>query len=101
MNLDVTNQSGWQQLVQRLPAAAFSIETARACGALLRRREVQTTEQWRRRSTTYGPGGKWLREVSAWAAANRIAALSDVGALTRLRGAADWVGHLVAEILGG
>lgn len=99
MNLDVTNQSGWQQLVQRLPAAAFSIETARACGALLRRREVQTTEQLLRLSLTYGPGGKSLREVSAWAAANGIAELSDVGVLKRLRGAADWVGHLVAEIL--
>src|SRR4051812_39480260 len=99
MNLDVTNESGWQQLVQRLPAAAFSIEAARAFGALLRRREVRTPEQLLRVILAYGPGAMSLREVSAWLAAAGIAKLSDVGVLKRLRSAADWLAHLVAEML--
>src|SRR5689334_8998946 len=99
MNLDVMNESGWQQLVQRLPAAALSIEAARACGALQRRREVRTPEQLLRLILAYGPGAMSLRQTSAWAAVAGVAELSDVGLLKRLRGAADWLDHLVAEIL--
>jgi IS4 transposase len=40
-----------------------------------------------------------LREVSAWAEAQGIAALSDVAVLKRLSGAADWFGALLAQLL--
>lgn len=43
--------------------------------------------------------GLSLREASAWAGLNGIAAMSDVAVMKRLRGSADWLGHLAGRLV--
>jgi len=82
-----------------LPAALDLEKTARACGALLRRREIGDAASLLRLALAYGPCGLSLRGTAAWAELCGIGSLSDVAVLKRLRGAADWLEHIVGAIL--
>src|SRR5438477_5479464 len=96
---DPRDHAEWRLLLKRLPAAKALDASARALGALKRRREIKTGEGLLRLALGYGPGGLSLREASAWAGLIGLADLSDVAVLKRLRGAADWLGRLVGQIL--
>jgi len=67
--------------------------------ALSRRRQVVSASDLLRLCLAYGLCDMSLRQVAAWAATIGLAQLSDVAVLKRLRGAADWLGHLVAQWL--
>lgn len=99
MNQSLALDEQWP-LVLALIAGPDGLDaSARAHGALVRRREVRDGATLLRLGLGYGPGGMSLREAAAWADAQGIAALSDVALLKRLRKAADWFGVLAAQVL--
>ena len=96
---------GWRQLLSRLASTEDLEASAKASGALIRRREIKSAEDLLRLALAYGPCGMSLRGVAAWAQTVGLGELSDVAALNRLRGCADWlqeiVGGLLARALSG
>lgn len=89
----------FSKLLSRLPEGLDLDASARSHGALIRRRAVRDGATLLRLAFAYAVCGFSLRGASAWAALGAVARLSDVALLNRLRGAADWLGALVAAIL--
>ena len=90
---------GWEQLLSRLGSLEDLEASAKASGALLRRREIKTAADLLRLALAYGPCGMSLRTVAAWAHTMRLGDLSDVAALKRLRGCARWLQGIVGTLL--
>ena len=90
-------EQDWQVLLTLLPADLEA--SAKALGALRRRRGVQSAAVLLRLAFAYAYCGLSLRAVAAWAAQVGIAQLSDVALLQRLRHASPWLGHLLAQKL--
>src|SRR5918997_1337909 len=81
-------------------SAAIDLEaTARASGALVRRRAIRSAEMPLRLALAYGPGGLSLRAAAAWAGASGLADLSDTAVMKRLRQAAPWLGEVAGALL--
>jgi len=99
MNHAFSLDEDWQTVLARIAEPSALDASARAHGALVRRREVRDGATLLRLGLGYGPGGMSLREAAAWAETQGIAGLSDVALLKRLRGAADWFGVLAAQVL--
>ncbi|MBP7000764.1 IS4 family transposase [Amaricoccus sp.] len=99
MRQALSSGDGWAEVVARLGTADDLAASARDAGALTRRRGVADASSLLRLGLCYGPGGMSLRETAAWAQMQGIAKLSDVALLKRLRGAADWFGHLAGRIV--
>jgi hypothetical protein len=93
-------EADWQALISGLSQSIDLERTARATGALVRRRNVADAATLLRLALAYGPGGMSLRSAAAWAGLNDVASLSDVALLKRLRGAADWLGSIAGALLG-
>jgi hypothetical protein len=91
--------SGWKELVRRLGSPDELEASAKASGALLRRREIKSAEDLLRLVLAYGPCGKSLRETAAWAQTTGLGEMSDVAVLKRLRGCASWLEGLVGGLL--
>lgn len=89
----------WDELVGRLGSAEALEASAREAGALLRKRQVGGAVDLLRLCFAYVLGGFSLRTLAAWAEQRALASMSDVAMLKRLKGSADWVGGLVAELL--
>lgn len=89
----------WPALLAALPADFNLDETARASGALRRRRAIGDAAALLRLALGYGPGGLSLRGAAAWAELAGVASLSDVAVLKRLRGAGDWLSHIAGALL--
>ena len=94
---DSRSDREWRRLRRRLPARLGP--SARACGALVRRREIKTAANLLRLAFVYGPGGLSLRETSVWAGLTGVADLSAVAVMKRLRSAAPWLEHLTSKML--
>ncbi len=90
---------GWSHLLSRVGSSAELEATARASGALVRRREIKSAEDLLRLALAYGPCGMSLRGVAAWAQTMGLGELSDVAALKRLRGSAGWLERIVGLLL--
>lgn len=99
MEHDFSSDAGWSGLLARVGTRDDLDASARASGALTRRRGVRDGASLLRLGLGYGPGGMSLREAAAWAQMQGIAELSDVALLKRLRGAADWFGSLAGQVL--
>src|ERR687894_3739 len=67
----------WPDLVAVVSAAIDLEATARASGALVRRRAIRSAEMLLRLALAYGPGGLSLRSAAAWAGVHGLADLSD------------------------
>jgi hypothetical protein len=80
----------WSRVLALLPADLEG--SARASGALRRRRAVRSAAVLRRLVLADALSGWPLRLVAAWAAARGLAALSDAALLYRLRGTRGWLG---------
>jgi Transposase DDE domain len=81
-------------------SAAIDLEaTARASGALVRRRAIRSAEMLLRLALAYGPGGLSLRMAAAWAGVSGLADLSDTAVMKRLRKAAAWLGEVAGALL--
>lgn len=89
----------WEDLVRRLGTSAALDASAKAAGALRRRRSVASGEVLLRLCFAYVLGGLSLRMLAAWAEERSLASLSDVALLKRLKSCADWLGMLVSEQL--
>ena len=92
------SEADWAWVVSRLGSGPELERSARESGALVRRRRIRDAEALLRLCLSYGCGLS-LREASAWAELNGIAALSDVAVLKRLRGSADWLGSLAGAVV--
>jgi hypothetical protein len=90
---------GWKELESRLGSPEELEASAKASGALVRRREIRTTADLLRLALAYGPCGKSLRETAAWAQTTGLGELSDVAVLKWLRGCAGWLEGLVGDLL--
>jgi hypothetical protein len=91
--------SDFEALLARLPCALDLEATARASGALKRRRGVRSATNLLRLALGYAVCGMSLRDAAAWAEIDEIAEVSDVALLNRLRKAAVWLGQIVGSIL--
>src|SRR4051812_34633018 len=89
----------WPYLLSYLPPGFDLEETARETGALTRRRNVSAASDLLRLALAYGFCGLSLRQVAAWAQAQRIASLSNVALLKRLRAADSWLGAVLGAKL--
>jgi hypothetical protein len=89
----------WPDLVAAVSAVIDLDATARASGALLRRRGIRSAATLLRLALAYGPGGLSLRSAAAWAGVNGLADLSDTAVMKRLRKAADWLGEIAGALL--
>jgi hypothetical protein len=87
----------WPFLLTLLPDDLDA--SAKAFGALLRKRAVGSAAVLLRLAFAYGYCGLSLRGTVTWAREAGLAVLSDVALLKRLRGAAHWLGHLLAQQL--
>jgi hypothetical protein len=56
---------GWRQLLSRLGSTEELEASAKASGALIRRREIKSAEDLLRLALAYGPCGMSLRGVAA------------------------------------
>jgi hypothetical protein len=86
----------WPYLLSFFPDWPDLEASAFQTGAIRRRRAVNEASSLLRLALAYGFCGFSLRQTAAWAQATKIADLSDVALLNRLRKAADWLGHLLA-----
>jgi hypothetical protein len=91
----------WLGALTRLGGPAAIEACARQTGAFLRPRAVKTACDLLRLVLAYCLGGMGLRSTSAWAASVRLADLSNVALLKRLRNCEAWLEHLVGQLLGG
>ena len=88
----------WPDLVAAVSAVIDLEATARASGALVRRRGIRSAAALPRLALAYGPGGLSLRSAAAWAAVHGLADLSDTAVMKRLRKAADWLGEIAGAL---
>jgi hypothetical protein len=91
---------GWEELLSRIGSSEELEATAKASGALVRRREIKSAEDLLRLALAYGPCGMSLRGVAAWSSTIGMGDLSDVAALKRLRACGDWLQEIVGSLLG-
>src|SRR5918998_6785923 len=89
----------WPDLVAAVSAVIDLDATARASGALVRRRGIRSAATLLRLALAYGPGGLSLRSAATWAGVHGLADLYDTAAMNRLRKAADWLGEIAGALL--
>lgn len=89
----------WPPLLEQLSQVLDLDASARATGALVRRRAVGDAATLLRLALAHGPGGLSLRSAAAWAGLSGVAQLSDVALRRRLRGAAGWLGQIAGALL--
>src|SRR5918993_1195106 len=92
-------EAQWPDLVAAVSTAIDLEATARASGALVRRRAIRSAEMLLRLALAYGPGGLSLRAAAAWAGASGLADLSDTAIMKRLRRAAPWLSEVAGALL--
>ncbi len=97
MKTSVSPANDWALLLSYLPA---DLETsAKACGALQRQRGVPSAQVLLRLAFAYAYTGWSLQATVTWARGAGLACLSAVALWKRLRRAADWSAHLLAQAL--
>ena len=91
-------ESQWQYLLSMLPAPSELEASARASGALLRRRVVRSAETLLRLVLAYCCGLS-LRQTGCWAGVQGLGGMSQVGVMKCLRRSSAWLGLLLGEKL--
>jgi hypothetical protein len=89
----------WGRLLERFGPADELEASAKASGALVRRREIKSAGDLLRLALAYGPCGMSLRTTAAWASTIGIGDLSDVAAMKRLLASAGWLEGIVGNLL--
>lgn len=97
MNAPEAIEYNWPYLLTFLPSEPELERTARAFGAIKRKRKIDSAAQLLRLALAYAVCGMSLRNTAAWAELLGLASLSNVALFKRLRVADAWLGH----ILGG
>lgn len=83
----------WEYVLSMLPSDLE--QSAAEKLALVRRREISSGSDLLRLAMAYAVCDLSLRETAAWAKRIGLGNMSDVAVLNRLRGAGDWLGHLI------
>jgi hypothetical protein len=97
MKTPLALDTDWPLLLTLLPADLDA--SAQAMGALVRKRGVASAQALLRLAFAFAYVGLSLRACATWARQTDVAHLSDVALLQRLRRAAPWAGHLLAQQL--
>jgi hypothetical protein len=97
MNVAALSEPDWQRLVRRLPIELEA--SARAHGALVRRRGLTDAATLLRLALVYGATPFSLRSTVAWAEMTGVASISDVALLYRLQAAEGWLKWLFEKYL--
>jgi hypothetical protein len=95
MDAHVAIEYQWPYLLTFLPSGEELERTAKETGALLRKRGVPSAEALLRLALAYGFCGLTLRQTAAWAQVAKVAEVSDVALLKRLRSADSWLGLIL------
>lgn len=96
MNSETPFEVDWEYLVACLPELEVS---AKECGALTRRRAVDSAETLLRLALVHAFCDHSLRETAAWAEVSGVAEISDVALLKRFRRCGPWLAHLIVAKL--
>lgn len=83
----------WQYVLNMMPSDLE--ESAATKLALVRRREISSAGELLRLALGYALCDFSLRRTAAWARLIGLGDMSDVAVFKRLRGASDWLGHLI------
>ncbi len=94
---DVDGATDWQVLVRFLPAGW--IEQAKRLGALRRQRKLSAAGQLLRVLLIHLVDGCSLRETTVRAREGKLAEISDVALLKRLRAASEWLRWMALQLL--
>ena len=87
----------WQYVLNMMPGDLE--ESAVEKLALRRRREIKCASDLLRLALCYGLCDLSLRQTAAWASVVGLGEMSNVAVLKRLRGASEWLGHLILRWL--
>ena len=99
MDTQAAFEHQWPFLLSFLPSENALDVSARACGALVRRRGIARASDLLRLALVYSCCNLSLRQTAAWAETIGLASVSDVALLKRLRAASGWLGQLLGEKL--
>jgi hypothetical protein len=94
---DNDREADWQTLMRFLPAGW--VEQAKRLGALRRQRKLSAAGQLLRVLLIHLVDGCSLRETVARARAGKLAEISDVALLKRLRSASEWLRWMAVQLL--
>lgn len=86
-------------IVRRVAQVVDIDASAERFKAFRRPRGIKSAEDLLRLAFIYGPGGLSLRMTSGIAEAAKIASLSDVALLKRLRNTVDWLAYILGKLL--
>ena len=89
----------WPAMLGQLSRVLDLDASARAAGALVRRRNIGDAATHLRLALADGPGGLSLRSAAAWAGISGVAHLSDVALRRLIRGASEWLGQVAGALL--
>lgn len=93
-------QFQWPYLMAFLGGERRITELAYESGAFVRRREIQSPAEMLQLLLTWSVAERSLRETAALSAEAGMADVSDVALLKRFMKAGDWLGALLAQVLG-
>lgn len=95
MDSKIVLEYQWPYLLSFLPPEEVLEKTAKDTGALVRKRQIPSASELLRLALAYGFCGLTLRQTAAWAQVVKIASISDVALLKRLRAASKWLGMVL------
>jgi len=93
-------QFQWPYLVAFLGGEQRVTELAYATEAFVRRRQIESPSEMLQLLFTWAVAERSLRETAALSAEAGMADVSDVALMKRFKRAGDWLGALLAEVLG-
>lgn len=94
-------QFQWPYMLRFLGGEQRVTELAYSTGAFFRSREVESPSELLQLLMTWAVAERSLRETAALSAEAGMADVSDVALLKRFKKAGDWLGELLAGVLGG
>lgn len=89
----------WEDLIERLPASVSLEASARAAGALVRRREVKSAADLLRAALGYAVCDWSVRLLSIWWEVRGLGHLSPTAMRKRLKRCHQWLGTLIVVML--
>jgi hypothetical protein len=93
-------QFQWPYLLAFLGGEQRVTELAYSTGAFVRRREIESPSEMLQLLFTWAVAERSLRDTAALSAEAGMADVSDVALMKRFQRAGDWLGALLAEVLG-
>jgi transposase len=89
----------WSSVIEDISARVDLEATARAYGALRRKRKIRSAEELLHLALMYGPGQQSLRMTAGLTVDAGLPELSDKGVMGRLQHMGDWLAHILAVLL--